>query len=173
MTITRAGKVKPWQKLKQELKKVLLFIRRPLRVTCADCGFLAFGNDEAHEASRTLLGAKGSAGLPGRMEDLQCYRSQWVQYDLTYFDHSVDGQLDEVAYPRHCKEFLRYKPGLSPKEHMQCLSRSEERKAQFWYTFLAALLAAVLTLAGQTGRQWLAKFLGLTTPSATSTNSRK
>ena len=55
---------------------------------------------------------------------------------------------------------------------MQCLSKSEERKAQFWYTFLAAFLAAVLALVGQT----VAKRLGLTEQNpknATSTNSRK
>jgi hypothetical protein len=86
---------------------------------------------------------------------------------------SVEGQLNEAADPRHCKEFLRYKPGLSPEEHMQWLSKSEERKTQFWYSLLAALLAAILTLAGQTGQQWLAKVLGRTSARVSSTNSQK
>lgn len=156
MTIIRAGKVNPWQKLKNKLKKLALFIRRPLRVTCVDCGFLAFGKDEVHQASRVLVSAKGQAGLPSRMEDLQCHRSLWVGYDLDGYG-SVEGQLNEAADPRHCKEFLRYKPGLSPEEHMQRLLKSEERKVQFRYTLIAALLAAILALAGQTGEQWLAK----------------
>ena len=50
--MTSAGKVKPRQMLKKQIKKLALFIRRPLRVTCVDCGFLAFGNDEAHKQSQ-------------------------------------------------------------------------------------------------------------------------
>ena len=53
-----------------------------------------------NKASRALLANKGRSGLPGGMEDLRCHRSLWVKYDLTYFGHSVAGQLDEVAYPR-------------------------------------------------------------------------
>jgi len=164
-------KGKWWQG--KRLKKLVLFIRRSGRVTCADCGFLAYGNDEAHKVSRVLLAAEGRHGLPGGMETLQCYRSLWVNYDLTYSGHSIEGQLEEVNNRRHCEGFLRYKPGLSPGEHKQRLAKSEERKSQFKYTLLAAVLAAILALVGQTGQQWLAKVLGLSTLNTTSTRSKK
>jgi Flp pilus assembly pilin Flp len=99
------------------------------------------------------------------LEALRCRRSQWI-------DHDLFGQplLDVVTKRRRCKEFLSYKPGFSPEEHMKRLTDSDQRKAQLWYTFLAAFIAAVLVLVGQTGQQWLARVLGLSTPpSATTT----
>ena len=148
------------------LGAIVGFLRRPLRVTCLDCGFLAHeGADEVDKAARLVLPAKGTIPLREKyLNSLRCRRSLWVGF-------AVHGgpTLDEAIMRRRCEGFLRYKPGRSPEEHMQSLSRSEERKAQFGYTFLAAFLAAVLALVGQT----VAKRFGLTTPAAASIDSRR
>ena len=119
------------------------------------------------KAARVVLPRKYIPLTEKYVDSLRCSRSLWVGFAL-----GAHQPLDEAIRHRKCEGFLRYKPGRSPEEHMQCLSKSEERKAQFWYTFLAAFLAAVLALVGQT----VAKRLGLTEQNpknATSTNSRK
>jgi hypothetical protein len=102
------------------------------------------------------------------LEELRCRRSLWVDYELlgTPLIHVVNER-------RRCPGFLGYNHGLSPEQNMERLSKSEERKAQFWYLLAASVLAAVLTLVGQTGQQWLAKHLGLTTPTSTSVPEKK
>jgi hypothetical protein len=91
------------------------------------------------------------------LEHLCCHRSLWVGYDLTYVGNPEGPKLDEVTERRRCDGFLRYQPGLRPEEHINRLSRSEERKAQFWTLLLASVLGSILTLVGQ----WVAKHLGL------------
>ena len=146
----------------RRLKALAAVLRR--RVTCLDCGFLAYGGaDEVHKATRLVLPSKGTIPLSEEYVDsLRCSRSLWVGF-------AVYGErpLDEAIMRRSCEGFRRYKPGISPQEHMRHLADSDQRKAQFGYTLLAAFLAAVLALVGQTGQQWLAKFLGLSaSPSA-------
>lgn len=144
-----------------KLKALAAFLRRPFRVTCLGCGFLAYkGADEVYKATRLVLPSKGTIPLSEEyVDNLRCSRSLWVGFAV----HG-DPPLDEVSIHRHCEGFRRYKPGLSPQEHMKCLLDFDQRNAQFGYTLLAALLAAVLALVGQTGQQWLAKSLGLSTP---------
>ena len=145
------------------------FLRRPLRVTCLDCGFLAYeGTDEVCKAARLVLPSKGTIPLSENYVDsLRCNRSLWVGFAI----HGGP-TLDEATMHRHCEGFCRYKPGLSPQEHMKQLTDSEQRWAQFKFAFLAAVLAAFLTLLGQTGKDWLEKkVLGVSTPPSTATAS--
>jgi hypothetical protein len=104
-----------------------------------------------------MLSSKGSSAVMPNLDDLCCYRELWVTYDLTYVGNPDGPKLDEVTARRHCEGFLRYHPGLPPVEHMQRLSKSEERKAQFRNLLLASVLGSILTLVGQ----WAAKHLGL------------
>jgi hypothetical protein len=139
------------------LKKIHL--RRSL-VTCVDCGFLAFGNQEVGSGDRWMLASQGTNAKMPVLTTLCCYRSLWVQYDTDYFGNPDAPKLDEVNEIRRCEGFRRYKPGLSPQQHMEQMAKADERKAQFGYMFLAALLASVLTLCGQ----WAAKHFGLAKP---------
>ena len=153
--------------------KAVKFLRRPFRVTCLACGFLACEDAEVDDGTRVLLGTSGqSARMPSQayLDALGCRRSQWIDHDL--FGTPL---FDVVNERQRCKAFLRYKPGFSPEEHMKRLSDSEQRRTQFAYTILAAFLGAVLVLAGQTGQQWLTKVLGLSAPpsSATPYTTRK
>lgn len=146
------------------LKKLRLFrgfVQQPLRVTCLECGFLALGVQEVSTAERCMLSTKGMSAVMPTLETLRCHRSLWVGYDLTYSGNPDMPKLDVVTEWRRCEGFLSYKPGLSPEEHMERLARSDERKAQFAYTLLAAILggglSSVLTLLGL----WAAKHFGL------------
>lgn len=116
--------------------------------TCVDCGFLASSNDETSLAERCMLATKGSSAQMPQMEPLRCYRSRWARYDLNICD-----KLDEVTERRHCEYYLSYEPGLSPEGHMNRLLQSKEKRAQLWYTLLAAFLGSALTLLVQ----WAAK----------------
>ena len=142
-----------------------MFFRR--RVTCLDCGFLACDGCEVDIAARALLATGGrSATMPSQeyLDALCCHRSQWIDHDLC-----GKPALYVVSERRHCKEFVPYKPGVSPVERLKRLLDSEQMRdqvrVQFRYTFLAALLGAALALIGQTAQQWLSKSLGLSTPS--------
>lgn len=141
------------------------FLGGPWCVSCNDCGFLACGDDnnEVDTAMRRLVGLAGTGSASQASQEyvdgLHCHRSQWPNYGP--FEKRI---LDELNERRHCKEFRRHKPGFSPDEHMKSLLDSEQRRAQFKYTVAAAILAAILTLIGQsfvsTGQQWVAKHFG-------------
>ena len=142
--------------LRRFFTRAVAIIRRPSQVTCLECGFLAFGNDEASTGDRWMLATKGRSAKMPSLETLRCRRSLWSHYEFDYFGNSSGPKLDVVNEPGRCPGFRRYRPGLSPEEHMQRVSKAEERKAQFGYTLLAAVLASVLTLLGA----WAAKYLG-------------
>jgi hypothetical protein len=97
-----------------------------------------------------------NAKMPS-VDNLHCYRSLWVGYDMDYFGNPSAPKLEEVTQKRRCEGFLQYKPGFSPEEHKQRLVKSEERKAQFAYTLLAAIVGCILTLLGL----WAGRHFGL------------
>ncbi|SRR6266404_647432 len=136
---------------------ILGFVRHPRPVTCLDCGFLALGNEEVTRAERILLHGEGSAGLPCSPEeltDLNCTRSLWVDYDLTYVDGSAQGIFDELEQDRRgCAGFLRYRPGFSPSEHRDLLLKRMDSKEKLKF----AVLGGIVTLFFA----WVAKHLGL------------
>lgn len=107
---------------------------------------------------------RGTSAKMPELTTLRCYRSLWVDFDFDYFGNPDGPKLDEVNKKRQCPGYGRYTPGLLPEEHMKRLLESKDRKTQLIYTFLAALLAAILALVGQTGQQSVARLLGLTTP---------
>lgn len=134
----------------------------PRTHTCIDCGFLALGNREVASGDRWMLASRGTNAKMPVLTSLRCYRSLWVQYDTDYCGNPDGPKLDEVNRNRRCEGFVRYMPGFSSEELMKRLLGSKDKKTQFFYTLLAAFLAAILALLGQTGQQWVAKFLGLT-----------
>ena len=146
--------------LRKFLKLVSSRITRPSPVTCLECGFLALGQHEVTEAERCMLASRGSSAVMPNLESLHCHRSLWVTYDLTYVGNAEGPKLDEVNEQRHCRGFLRYKPGLCPDDHMQRLLRSEERGAQFKYVMLGLVLGSVLTLLATLVASWGAKYFG-------------
>jgi hypothetical protein len=111
-----------------------------------------------------MLGTNGVSAVMPALETLRCRRLLWVDNELNYFGNPDGPKLDEVNQLRRCEGFLRYKPGLSPQEHMQRLEKSEERKAQFGYVFLAAFLGSLLTAALSLLAQWAARHFGIGKP---------
>ena len=146
--------------LRKSLRCVSSRIARLSSVRCLECGFLALGEYEVTEAERCMLASRGSSAVMPALESLHCHRSLWITYDLTYVGNPEGPKLDEVNEQRRCGGFLRYKPGLSPDDHMQRLLRSEDRseetRVRFKYLVLASVLGSGLTLLAQ----WVAKHFG-------------
>jgi hypothetical protein len=142
------------------------------KCTCTECGFLASGNKEVTATPRHLLDSEGNEGLPD-LTTLDCHRSLWAGYELLYIGSDDRGEVEEVNHRRRCVGFVRYIPGLTPAEHMKRMLDSKDRRIQLLYTFLAALLAAILALFGQTLQQWAAKRLSLSSPGISTTGTGK
>src|SRR6266849_319499 len=132
--VTKADKAKTRAKrlARKTSQTILGFARHPLPVTCLDCGFLALGDEEVTKAVRIMLHCEGSAGLPCSPEELKnlnCTRSLWVDYELTYLDGSTQGIFDELERERRgCAGYLKYRPGFSPSEHRDLLLKRMDRK---------------------------------------------
>lgn len=102
--------------------------RRPRR-TCAGCGFLAYGDEEARHADRVLLGSgPGSGTSPSApVERWNCAKGLWL-WELGYVQADWGVVFDEVARDRRgCPGFLKWKPGWSPSQHAE----SEESSIDF------------------------------------------
>ncbi len=161
--VTKADKAKTEaKKLARKTSHTILgFLRHPLPVTCLDCGFLALGDEEVTRADRILLHFGGSAGLPCSPEELtnlNCTRSLWVDYDLTYFDGSAQGIFDELEQDRRgCAGYLRYKPGFSPSEPRNLLLKGMDSKEKLKFAVLGGIAGGIVTLFFT----WIAKHLGL------------
>jgi hypothetical protein len=161
--VTKADKAKIRAKrlARKTSQTILGFVRHPFPVTCLDCGFLALGDDEVTRADRILLHGEGSAGLPCSPEeitDLNCTRSLWVDYDLTYFDGSAQGIFDELEQERGCcAGFLKYRPGFSPSEHRDLLLKRMDSKEKLKFAVLGGIVGGIVTLFFA----WIAKHLGL------------
>lgn len=125
----------------------------PRGITCLECGFLALGQSEVSTAERVMLGDPSIAVQP-RWENVNCQRSLWVDYELTYVEPCYEGVRDEISRSRReCDGFYAYRPGWSPAGHRELLLKFQERRSNI----LFLLLGSALTLLGT----WLAKHLGL------------
>ncbi len=157
--VTNADKAKTRAKRlpRKTLQTILGFVRHPLPVTCLNCGFLALGDEEVTKADRIMLHSEGSAGLPcspDELTNLNCTRSLWVDYDLTYNSDSVQGIFEELEQDRRgCAGYLKYRPGFSPSEHRDLLLKRMDSKEKLKF----AVLGGIVTLFFA----WIAKHLGL------------
>ena len=102
---------------------------RPRR-TCADCGFLAYGDEEARYADRVLLGSGCSSGTSpsGPAERWNCAKKLWLR-ELIYVQSDWGVIFDEVTDDRRgCPGFRWWKHGRSPAQHKE----SEDKAVDFW-----------------------------------------
>lgn len=121
------------------------YVRHPFGVTCLNCGFLALGKKEVGKANRILLHLRGTAGCPP-LEELQCFRLLWVDYDLTYTGTDTNGIFDEVQRARrNCQGFFRYRPGWAPTGHQDLLLKKLERREKIFLVILGSIIGSLLT----------------------------
>ena len=126
-------------------------------MTCLDCGFLALTDGEVRTADRVQLWANGEAGHPP-LNKLRCIKKLWVDYDLTYFEDSRQGLFDELQQRRRpCVGFLRYRPGRSPKEHLELEDKKRETREKIIIAIFGAAGGILVTLV----TAWLLKHYGL------------
>jgi hypothetical protein len=126
-------------------------------MTCLNCGFLALADGEVSTANRVLLGANGEAGCPP-LDQLRCNKELWVDYDLTYFNGSTQGLFDELQKLRRpCVGFLRYRPGRSPREHLDLEEKKQSRHEKLIDTLIGIFLGVLGTLLAT----WLLRHYGL------------
>jgi hypothetical protein len=126
---------------------VLVRAKHPRRATCLDCGFLALGDAEVTAADRVMLAARGTSGCPS-LDILRCSRSLWVGYDLTYVGTSAEGIFEELeADRRDCAGFLSYRPGWTPNEHRDLLTKALETREKALLAVLSFLLGVLTVLA--------------------------
>ncbi len=110
-------------KFKGKYRKLLAYIRHPFGITCLACGFLAVDRQELTPSERISLYCRCSAGGCPPLDEIRCFRSLWVDLDLTYsYPYPLEEVLDEVNRShRGCKGFFKHKPGSSPSGHQELL----------------------------------------------------
>lgn len=129
-------------RLKRLARKSFLWIRHPRRVTCYQCGFLSFGNDEVTFQHRRFL-ASGEEGLS--VENLRCFLSCWTEYGV--YGRGEDIVRSELESDRRdCPGFFRHREGWAPNEHRELLSKRWETKRQFFLTVLGAAVGSAFAL---------------------------
>jgi hypothetical protein len=117
---------------------------------------LSFGEAEATVADRVMLGARGEGPCPS-LEDLQCFRSLWIAYAI--HGGGDEGVFSELEVDRRgCEGFLRHRPGWSPNEHRDLLSRRLETREKIALVALGSLL----TLIGALLLAWAKSLLSIT-----------
>lgn len=141
---------------------IFSYIRHPFGVTCLDCGFLVLGQDELNTTDRIRLHCKGTVSGCPPLECIQCFRSLWVDLDLTYSGSPpADVIFDKVGkQQRKCRGYFKYKPGCSPTGHQDLLLKSQDRKEKVFIALFSGLLGLILGLFGK----WLARIFGLSSP---------
>lgn len=118
-------------------------IRHPTKVTCLECGFLSFGKAEATAEDRVLLGDFNMSPSIS-LDNLYCFRSLWLGSVYGRGDEAI---IDEIAADRRgCTGFDRHRPGFTPSEHLDLLSKRWEARRQFWFTVLGSATGAALAL---------------------------
>ncbi|MCX5888491.1 MAG: hypothetical protein NTY36_03460 [Deltaproteobacteria bacterium] len=146
-----------WKNLKKLTRAAVCYVRHPVGVTCLDCGFLTLGRKEVTTADRMRLHATSDRGGPADLppvEEIWCFRSLWIEYDLIYAGPSIEGIFDELQRQRRdCEGFLRYRPGWSPTGHQDLLLKGIERKEKILFVMFGWVLGVLGTL--------LVKFFGL------------
>ncbi len=134
------------------------FARHPRRITCLECGFFSLEDKEVSSADRILLHMRGTAGGCPPLDSLGCWRSLWVEYDLTYCGVDAGAILDEVQRDRrNCKGFFRYNSGNSPSDHQELLLKAQERKQKLIFTVIGSVIGSGITLFVT----WLVKLFGM------------
>lgn len=121
-------------------------IRHPRRVDCLDCGFLALGGEEVHDAARIEIATPSSGSQPD-WKRLWCHCNRWLDYDLMYVGPSYEALQDELQSDRRlCDSFLRYRHGWSPDEHRDLVLKKEELRVRVVLLLLGSVLGFVLGL---------------------------
>jgi hypothetical protein len=83
--------------LKSCVRNMFSYIHHPFGVTCLDCGFLALGQDEVNTADRIRLHCRGTVSGCPPLEIIQCFRSLWVDLDLTYSDSPPADEIFDIG----------------------------------------------------------------------------
>jgi hypothetical protein len=121
--------------------------------TCLDCGFLTIRTREVTQAQRVMLASRGeSAAMPTHSEQTDCFRNLWVEYDLNYWEPSLEGVFDELKRSRDkCVGFFPYESGFTPAQHLERQEGRRREKLQwriarlgFFGALLGALIGSVL-----------------------------
>lgn len=129
-------------RLKGLARRSFLRVKHPRRVTCYQCGFLSFGDNEVTFQHREIL-ASGEPSLA--VENLRCFRSCWTEYGV--YDWSEDTVRSELEMDRRdCQGFFRHRPGFKPNEHRDQLLKRWETKRQFFFTVLGSALGSAFAL---------------------------
>jgi hypothetical protein len=133
--------------LRRLIRTAYLRVNHPRRVTCLDCGFLSLGEAEVTHADRVMLHMKGTGGWCPSLDVLGCSRSLWVNYDLTYSGTSAEVIFDELDLDRRsCDGFFKYKPGWTPTDHRELLSKHQESRQKIVSGILLAVASSILTV---------------------------
>ena len=111
-----------WGRIRRQLLKV-----KPKK-TCLDCGFLAYGDDEADAPTRERFYTQGQlGGLSGQPEKWRCFRGLWTAH-MHYGKPDWEPVLTETGWDRRgCPAFYRHDPGRTPVEHL----RLERERVEF------------------------------------------
>ena len=131
-----------WWRIRRKLVKL-----KPRR-TCTDCGFLAFGSEEATSADRIAIDQDGSLGLRGPVGNWCCARKLW-DWELHYGAPNWDAVFGEANFDRRgCRHFMRWDPGRSPAEHLQLEREKVEFRRKLWLGFLPLIYSSLGGLVG-------------------------
>ena len=136
-----------------------------LRRTCADCGFLAYGGEEARRVDRVLLVLLGSGSSSGKSpsgpaERWSCAKGLWL-WELGYTQPDWDVVIDEVAKNRRgCRGFSRWKPGWSPAQHTESEERAVDFRRQLILKMVPKMMAVLYGLIGAAITSISACYLG-------------
>lgn len=138
-------------RLKMLARRSLLRIRRPR--SCLECGFLAFGEEEATREDRESLGFES---LNHSLVKFHCFLSCWT--DCAVYGWSEDSVRRELeADRRDCPSFFRHRRGWTPNEHRELVSKRWDTKRQIIITVFGSFLGSALTLLVG----WLAWRIGI------------
>ena len=105
-----------------------------MSVKCANCGYLA----ARHKQTRQLLDAEPllrelghipsfvSAGLDAIYDPHPvCFRSVIDFYKEMGVTDNQDKRRDVIQADRECEEFIRWRPGFTPKEHWEMIQEAD------------------------------------------------
>ena len=122
---------------------------KPGKVSCLGCGFLTIGGREVSETVCIMLNARGGAGLPGQLDQLDCDRGLWVDYHLAYIAPDEQLLLEEATKSRRCPGYFAHVAGWSLEGHRALLLRRQDRLRDLLSNAFFALLGAALALMVQ------------------------
>ena len=119
--------------------------------TCADCGFLAYGQEEATATDRVLLRSieTGSSTSPsGPVDRWDCAKHLW-QWELLYHEPNWEAVFSEVAHERRdCRGFRKWKPGSNPARHFDMERETADFKRQLVLRLIPLLYGSIGAMIG-------------------------